>query len=211
AQSSVQIGGMVDVYAGSLKRSGDAASTSVVNSSGMQTSWWGFKGTEDLGNGLQANFALTGFFRPDIGGTGRNNSDTMFSRDANVGLSGSFGRVSVGRDLAPNFIPTLKLSPFGGSFVFAPLELHTQTPSGSYRGQAWSPTVAGDTGWSNEIMYVTPQIGGFTTSLFYQFGEQADNSGKNNFGVNTMYEQGPLTFGAYFQSVEVNNPLDSIA
>ncbi len=209
AQTSVQIGGTVDVYAGSIKRSGDKGRTSVVDSSGMETSWWGFKGKEDLGNGLQAHFALTGFFRPDSGASGRFDGDTMFSRDANVGLSGSFGSVSVGRNLAPNFIPTLSFSPFGGSFAFAPLELHTQTSAGSYRGQAWSPTVSGDTGWSNEIMYVTPKLGGFTTSLFFQFGEQAGNSGKNNFGVNTMYEQGPLSFGAYFQSVKVNNPLDA--
>ncbi len=209
AQSSVQVGGMVDVYAGSLKRSGDAASTGVVNSSGMQTSWWGFKGTEDLGNGLQANFALTGFFRPDIGGAGRNNSDTMFARDANVGLSGSFGRVSLGRDLAPNFVPMLTFNPFAASFAFSPLGLHSQTSSSRYRGQAWSPVVSGDTAWSNEIMYVTPKLGGFTTSFFLQLGEQAGDSGKNNFGVNTMYAQGPLSFGAYFQSVKVNNPVDT--
>lgn len=212
AQTSVQINGTVDVFAGSIKHSGDNGAKSVVNSSGLQTSWWGLKGTENLGNGLQAEFALSSFFRPDTGGQGRFDSDTLFSRDAHVGLSGSFGRFSVGRDLAPNFIPTLSFSPFGGSFAFSPLELHTQTPSGRYAGRAWSPTVSGDTGWSNEIMYVTPKLGGFTTSLFFQFGEQDGNTGKNNYGVNTMYGNGgPLSFGAYFQSVKVNNPLDSVA
>lgn len=211
AQTSVQMNGTVDVFAGSIKHSGDAGAKSVVDSSGLETSWWGVRGTENLGNGLQAEFALSSFFRPDTGGQGRFDSDTMFSRDAHVGLSGSFGRFSVGRDLAPNFIPTLSFSPFGGSFAFSPLELHTQTPSGSYRGQTWSPTVSGDTGWSNEIMYVTPKLGGFTTSLFFQFGEQDGNSSKNNYGVNTMYGNGPLSFGAYFQSVKVNNPLDSVA
>lgn len=60
-------------------------------------------------------------------------------------------------------------------------------------------------------MYVTPKLGGFTTSLFFQFGEQDDRSGKNNYGANTMYENGPLSFGAYFQSVKVNNPLDAVS
>lgn len=210
AQTSVEVGGMIDVYAGSIKRSGNAASTSVVNSSGMQTSWWGFKGTEDLGNGMKAHFALTGFFRPDVGGMGRNNTDTMFARDANVGLSGSFGRVSFGRDLAPNFVPMLTFNPFGSSFQFSPLGLHSQTGQGSYRGQNWSPTVAGDTAWSNEVMYVTPKLGGFTTSLFLQLGEQAGTNSKNNFGVNTMFNNGgPFAFGAYFQSVKVTNPIDT--
>lgn len=209
AQTSVQVSGMLDVYAGSIKRSGDAAATSVVNSGGLQTSWWGFKGTEELGNGLKAHFALTGFMRPDVGAMGRFGTDTMFSRDANVGLSGSFGTVSLGRDLAPNFVPSLTFNPFGSSFQFSPLGLHTQTSSSRYAGRAWSATVAGDTAWSNEIMYVTPKLGGFTTSLFLQLGEQAGDSSKNNYGANTMYANGPLSFGAYFQSVKLGNPVDT--
>lgn len=209
AQSSVQVSGIIDTYAGSLKRSGDTASTAAVNSSGMSTSWWGFKGEEDLGGGLKAQFALTGFFRPDVGAAGRYDADTLFARDANVGLAGSFGRVSLGRDLAPNFVPSIVLNPFGGSFAFAPLLLHTQTSNGAYRGQKWAATVAGDTGWSNEIMYVTPTMRGWTGSLFLQLGEQAGNGSKNNLGANAMYQGGPLTLGAYFQSVKVGNPVDT--
>ena len=209
AQSSVQFSGVVDTYLGSLKRSGESGRTSAVNSSGMTTSWWGFKGTEDLGDGLQAIFNLTGFFRPDVGGAGRYDADTMFARDANAGLAGSFGRVSLGRDLAPNFVPSITLNPFGGSFAFAPLLVHTQASSGKYVSQKWAATEAGDTGWSNEIMYVAPNFGGLTASLFYQLGEQAGNSGKNNLGVNAMYSNGPLILGAYYQRVKVNNPLDS--
>ncbi len=210
AQTSVQLGGTIDVYAGLVNYSGDTAGKATMNSSGLETSWWGFKGTEDLGNGLKAHFALTGFFRPNDGSAGRFDSDTMFSRDANVGLSGSFGRFSLGRDVAPNFIPTLKFSPFGGSFAFAPLELQTQTSTGRYRGQQWSPTVAGDTGWSNEIMYVTPELGGLTTSLFLQLGNVTSGAGKNNLGINTLYERGPLSFTGYFQSVKSNNPVDTV-
>lgn len=211
AQTTVEVSGTIDVYAGSMKRSGEGGRTSAVDSSGLETSWWGFNGTEDLGGGLRAHFSLSGFFRPDTGSLGRGDTDAMFSRSANVGLSGAFGRISFGRDLAPNFIPTLRFSPFGGSFAFSPLELHTQTSSGRYRSQAWSPTVSGDTGWSNAVMYVTPELGGFTTSVFVQLGEQAGQSGKNNYGINTMYESGPLSFGAYVQSVRVNNPTDAVS
>ncbi|MGB7194192.1 MAG: porin [Collimonas pratensis] len=211
AQSSVQVTGVIDTYLGSMERSGETGRTSVVNSSGMTTSWWGFKGIEDLGGGLQAQFNLTGFFRPDVGGTGRYSADTMFSRDANVGLAGSFGRVSLGRDLAPNFVPSISLNPFGGSFAFAPILVQTQASSGFYKSQNWAATEAGDTGWSNEIMYVTPDIGGMTASFFYQFGEQAGNNSKNNLGVNAMYKNGPLNLGAYYQSVKVANPVDVAA
>ena len=52
AQSSVQLTGVVDLYAGSLKFAGDAAKRNVVDSGGLTTSWIGFQGTEDLGGGL---------------------------------------------------------------------------------------------------------------------------------------------------------------
>ena len=97
AQSSVQVTGVVDNYFGSMERAGDAGRTSSVNSGGMTTSWLGFKGTEDLGGGLKATFNLTSFLRTDTGASGRfNGNETFFSRDANVGLSGSFGAVTLG-------------------------------------------------------------------------------------------------------------------
>ena len=106
AQTTTQVVGVVDNYVGSMKYSGDQGRTSAVNSGGMTTSWFGFKGSEDLGNGLKANFNLTSFFRADTGATGRfNGNETFFSRDANVGLSGNFGAVTLGRGLAPNFLP----------------------------------------------------------------------------------------------------------
>jgi predicted porin len=85
----------------------------------MTTSWVGFKGVEDLGGGLKADFALTSFLQADTSASGRFSGDTMFSRDANVGLSGSFGKVSLGRGLAPSFLPTVIFNPFGDSFLLA--------------------------------------------------------------------------------------------
>jgi len=211
AQSSVQLTGLVDVYAGSLKRSGETGRASVINSSGMSTSWWGFKGVEDLGAGLQAQFNLTSFFRPDIGGGARSDSDTLFARDANIGLAGGFGKVSLGRDLAPSFVPSISLNPFGGVGPFSPLLVHTQTPAGAYASQRWVATVAGDTGWSNEIVYTTPDLGGLVVNLFAQLGEQAGNASKNNLGANLMFKNGPLALGAYVQRVRVNNPIDGTA
>ena len=89
AQSSVQLMGLTDVFVGSMKNAGDAGSSKVVNSGGMTTSWFGVKGTEDLGGGLKANFALTSFIKVDSGTQGRFANDPFFSRDANVGLSGA--------------------------------------------------------------------------------------------------------------------------
>jgi predicted porin len=206
AQSTVNVEGLVDAYVGSMRNAGDAAKTTRANSGGMSTSYFGFRGTEDLGGGLKANFALTSFLRADTGEFGRFTGDTLFSRDANVGLSGNFGSVTLGRLLAPNFLPTILFNPFGDSFTFSPLVLHFNV--GLFNGSGWGRSQANDTGWSNQVRYTTPNFGGLTANMHYQFGEAAGNSGKNNVGGNLLYFKGPLSLTAFYQRVEVNNPLD---
>lgn len=206
AQSTVQLMGLVDVYAGSMKMAGDTTRKSVVNSGGMTTSWWGMSGSEDLGGGLKAGFMLTSFFRADSGDYGRFNGDTQFSRDANVSLSGGYGTLTLGRGKAPNFLPTIMFNPMGDSFTFSPLVLHSDidlfNPSG------WKRTVPADTGWSNQITYSTPTFAGLKGNIHYQFGEQGAgvNDGKNNVGLNAFYSAGPVGLTAYWEKVEIKNP-----
>ncbi|HYD59520.1 MAG TPA: porin [Noviherbaspirillum sp.] len=204
AQTNVTVMGLVDTYAGSMRFAGDADRRASLNSGGMTTSWFGFKGTEDLGGGLKANFLLTSFIQADTGVQGRFPGDTLFSRDAVVGLSGGFGSLSFGRELAPHFLPTILFNPFGDSYTFAPLILHADVPL--FNASGWSNSVAGDTGWSNSVRYTTPDFGGLKANLHYQFGEQAGNNGLNNVGANALYFNGPLALTAFYHTVEVNNP-----
>ncbi|MBP6645259.1 MAG: porin [Burkholderiaceae bacterium] len=204
AQSSVQLMGTVDTYLGSMRVGGDAARKTVVNSGGMTTSWFGFKGSEDLGGGLKANFGLTSFIQVDSGAQGRFTGDTFFSRDANVGLSGGFGSFSLGRGLAPNFLPTVIFNPFGDSFTFAPLVLHANVPL--FNGTGWTATTPADTGWSNALIYSTPNLSGFSANVHYQFGEQANDNGKKNIGFNAMYFAGPLALTGFYEAAQIGNP-----
>ena len=206
AQSTVSVQGLVDMSAGSIKYSGDTGSKLAVNSGGMTTSWLGFKGVEDLGNGLKVDFALTSFLQADSGQSGRFSGDTLFSRDANVGISGEFGKVSLGRNLSPSFLPTVIFNPFGDSFNFSPLVLHTWVPSGNFAARSWVNTLAGDSGWSNEIIYSTPNFSGLSANIHYQAGEQAGKTGVNNVGMNVLYFNGPLALSAYYHQVQVGNP-----
>ncbi len=204
AQSSVQLSGLVDMYAGSMKLAGNDR-TSELGSGGMTTSWWGVNGTEDLGNGLKAGFALGAFFRADTGTPGRFDQafgETFFARDANVSLSGGFGSLKLGRSMAPNFLPTIVFNPFGDSFTVSPLVLHANmNNSADYK------TTASDTGWSNQITYTTPSFGGVTANIHYQFGEQAGKTGANNIGVNVLYFGGPLALTAFYETAGLlNNP-----
>ncbi len=211
AQSSVQLMGLVDVYAGSMKMAGDTTSKSVVNSGGMTTSWWGMGGTEDLGGGMKASFMFTSFFRADGGESGRFTGDTQFSRDANVSLSGSFGAVTLGRGKAPNFLPTIMFNPMGDSFTFSPLVLHSDI--NLFNASGWTRTVPSDTGWSNQITYSTPTFAGLKGNVHYQLGEQGAgvNDGKNNVGFNAFYSAGPFGLTAYWEKVEILNPGGTVA
>lgn len=210
AQSSVAIGGLVDTFVGSMRNAGDTASKAVVGSGGMTTSYIGFSGVEDLGNGLKAKFALNAFFLGDTGAGGRfPGNETLFSRDANVGLAGGFGEVQFGRGLAPNFLPTVIFNPLGDSFTFSPLVMHSNVPL--FNASGFTSSLAGDTGWSNQIKYTTPSIGGLTANLHYQLGEAAGNTSKNNVGANFLYFNGALSLGGYYHKVQVNNPLDTPA
>ena len=191
-----------------MKMAGYAGRKSVVNSGGMTTSWFGFKGSEDLGGGLKANFLLTGFMRADTGTPGRFNGDPFFSRDALVSLSGDFGAVTLGRTVAPNFVPTIMMNPFGDSFTFSPLVLHQNIAL--FNSTGWAGTNPSDTGWSNQVIYSSPKVGGFNANLHYQFGEQQGQSSKNNVGLNVNYANGPLALTAFYEDVNMTNPTPSV-
>jgi predicted porin len=198
AQTNVTAMGLVDMYAGASQFSGVADKTNVVGSGGLTTSWFGFKGSEELGGGLRAEF-----FRGDTGSSGRFNGDNLFSRDANVGLAGSFGKVQVGRGLAPNFLPTVLFNPFGDSFTFSPLVVHADMSGSAAWGGA---TNAADTGWSNQVIYSSPKIGGLSANVHYQFGEVAGQTSTNNVGANLLYFSGPLGLTAFYHDTNVSNP-----
>jgi predicted porin len=165
AQSTIRLYGLTDIFLGQNKVAGDSAT--VINSGGMSTSFWGVGGEEDLGGGLKAVFALEAFFRGDNGAAGRFNGDPFFARSAYVGVNGGLGQATLGRNTNPYFLSTIIFNPFGDSFVFSPMVLHTFL--GSQLTQ-----VRGDTGFSNSIRYTTPNFGGFKGDFAYSLG--AENS-----------------------------------
>ena len=201
AQSTLQLSGLADLYVGSIRMAGDAASRSTLGNSGMTTSWIGVTGSEDLGGGLKANFAMTSFLNLTDGSQERFPGDTFFSRDANIGLSGDFGSVVLGRWLAPNFLPSVIGNPLGESFTFSPLMLHMNVPL--FNASGWQATTPSDTGWNNEIAYTTPDFGGFKATLHYQLG---GDTGKHNIGASFLYFSGPLTVTGFYERDQLSNP-----
>jgi len=113
AQSSVQIYGLVDSGVAYVTNA-DAAGRSVVKVptlTGTFPSRVGFRGTEDLGNGLQAYFVLENGFGPDTGTAGQ--GGRLFGRQALVGLRGDWGSLSLGRQQNMTYLATQKTDVLG--------------------------------------------------------------------------------------------------
>lgn len=88
AQNSVEVYGKMRIYQESYK----AGTASSITQQSNDASRIGFKGIEDLGNGIKANFTIeTGF------GADSPSTTTLGDRQSTIGLSGSVGSLDLGR------------------------------------------------------------------------------------------------------------------
>ncbi len=193
AQSSVTIYGVIDAAYTSVNNTGVGSTDNTgMTSSNNATNRLGFRGSEDLGGGLKANFQIeTGFSTDAPGGT------TLGDRGAWVGVSGGFGEVRLGREYSTTFWSGFLYSPFGtggvgNNFGFAARVLAYQiTGQGNV-----DPAATGSQNaiWNNNsITYSTPRISGFQGHLQYVLDEQTASSGGKSTGFRLNYTQGPLS------------------
>ncbi len=196
AQSSVTLYGIVDAYVGSAKTGIGAArvSNSVVNNGGIQGSRFGFKGSEDLGGGLKANFQLEDRFSSDTGSTG---SNVLFHGRAAVGLSGGFGEVKVGREYT---VYDDVRGGFAGGVVFdasafSPVGDVFKLGGDDYSGRS-----------NNQVRYVSPNFGGVTVGASYGLGEDKTTGTKASSvaALNVAYANGPIKVGYAYQAEKPN-------
>jgi predicted porin len=172
AQSSVNLYGVLDVFAGRITNSLPDSSTTVVGGGGLQTSFFGVRGSEDLGGGLRAVFAIESFMQVDTGASARFPNDLFWSRSAWVGLAGSsWGQLTLGRNTTPYFLATILFNPLVDSFVVGPMITHT------FRGN-----LQGDTGMGNSLRWTSPNWGGFRADLLYSMGEERTGPPDKDFG-----------------------------
>ena len=134
------------------------------NSQGTGTSRVGFRGTEDLGGGMKANFLMEMGLRIDDGcttlgaGNCANGGDSgesggaMFGRNAWGGLSGGFGEVRLGRQVL-------------GSFGVQANSWAAGASNGLYDAGAGTAPAMGGVRFSNAIRYMSPAFGGFKASV----------------------------------------------
>jgi predicted porin len=161
AQTSVQVYGLIDAAVERVTNTapnGDSLTRMPNLSGGMMPSRLGFRGTEDLGGGLKAIFALENGFGPDSGTL--NQGGRLFGRQAWVGVSGDWGALTVGRTYSMLFFSQFDVDIIGPSqFSIGSLDLYL-------------PNNRND----NSISY-KGTFSGLTVGATYSLGRDASNAG----------------------------------
>lgn len=181
AQSSVSFYGIVDV---SMRHDTDfqAGQSRTAQVSGMMnTSRWGFRGSESLSDDLNAHFQIEGGFGPDTGA--QSEGAALFDRRALVGLNGKWGKFDVGRTPTFGWDYTPVYDPLGGA-------LATPTPTSRASGRAsllvngfmfvtnnpYNSSKLRD----NSMKYVYTDPSGFLAGVAYNVGEVAGDGSKRS-------------------------------
>ena len=151
AQSSVQIYGTID--AGLGKATGSTTAVTKRDNNKL-----GFKGTEDLGNGLKAIFQLEIRYETDTG-TLESNSRPLFQGQSRVGLQGNFGTVRLGRGLTAFQEASTAFEPWSGMPTKAGFQ--TDITVAAYTSDPLSATGNSQNRFSNAVFYNSPVFSGF--------------------------------------------------
>jgi predicted porin len=169
--------GVLDM--GIVNERGNAAGPVTKLTSGMNSgSRLGFKGTEDLGNGLSALFLMESGFQLDTGTSGQ--GGVLFGRQIFVGMRGGFGTVTLGRQYVPEYNVTLFVDPFSSGLAGDSKNILQAVGDASSR-------------MNNTVKYATPVMGGFSGEFVYGAGEVAGNArAGRQLGGALAYASGPL-------------------
>jgi len=204
AQTNVTIYGIADMSIDRLSGSNgglqsNPAVTRLYSNAGnnLAGSRLGFKGSEDLGGGLSAEFKLEMGIQMN---TGESEQGPMFGRASNVGLKGGFGAVHVGLQDTPAFELLNNVDPMGvglaGSSGNIQIGNKALFPIGGLKGvpeQGWIGL--GAIRSNNSIRYDTPTMNGFSGSVLYSLAGEAGSSQGNVGVLGLNYTQGPVYVG----------------
>ena len=228
AQSSVTLFGVMDATVRYVDAGASGSILSLTNS-GLTGSRIGFRGTEDLGGGLNASFWLEAGINNDNGAgaaTSTNNQaggtnaspaggqGLTFNRRSTISLAGKWGELRLGRDYVPAFWNPGVFDPFGVQgvganpiFSYAGLNLIT--------GGALNVNSAAVRA-SNSIGYFMPNMNGFYGQAMYALGENnsnnangASNPAKSNGNVGSVrigYANGPVDIAYGYATTDFAPP-----
>lgn len=206
AESDVDIFGIVDVgilYQSETAAGGDSTS---METSGIRQSILGFKGSRELKHGLTGFINLEAHFDTDNGffhgsGDADGSSGLFFRRQANVGLKGDWGSLTLGRQYGPALLAHIGTEPrafkeqFSNLYAWAFGQLFTTAnPLGGDRN------TQNDVGifFSDAIQY-RHTIGPVNFGVLYSLGGTSDSEENNSvFAFGGTYN-GPVTASLSYQ------------
>ncbi len=193
AQAQVTLYGNLDVSFGRFEEPG-VESVTAVESGSLRESFIGFKGEEDLGGGLKAFFKLESAIGVDDGSTAGGDDADFWGRTSIIGLSGSFGTVTLGNARSLLFLANDAYNPFrADSALFSTSSLLGLTvpvgPGFNLGGYTSNLT--------NSITYSSPDLSGFTAAV--QVGLSEVDDVDNTVSVALNYAAGPLGVNFTYQ------------
>ncbi len=219
AQSSVTLYGRLDAGLVSLKdqisTGADGVTRTKLDSNVLNNSLWGIKGTEDLGNGLKANFVLEAGMNVDDGSASAyyltpgektaKKVTTGFNRKATVGLSGGFGSVELGRN-------------YTAYDALRSATNNTADTNMAVTNDVWAVGKDYTNRVNNSVRFDSADYSGFSGSVAYAFGENKDrdtsvspdvaavgNKSTDNLSLHVKYANGPLLVGYGYQGEKQAN------
>lgn len=204
AQSSVEVYGVADVFVGNVSADGIKNMTKV-DSGGLSTSRVGFKGVEDLGNGLKALFVLEYGLKADQdAGVGTAGAGSAGARQQLLGLTGGFGTVAAGRLQTTGYDWAVAYDVLAGTKLSA---LQNFTTNVGLVGATNVNAARAD----NAIAYISPSLNGVTLAVNYTGNNNGDeavtasdaqNANLKATLASAKYDNGPLSAGLVYANAK---------
>ena len=214
AQSNVTVYGVVDMglnYSSSseaVTAAGKFKNRAALDSGLQSGSRLGFRGTEDLGNGLKVGFVLEMGLSADQGASAQ--GSRTFGRQTILTLSGDFGTVALGRMYTPQFGLVSRIDPFGAGTVGDVTYGRGMYTMATTRQLGLEGEIRLDNVWA----YVSPSFSGFTVTAAYT----ADGAGNEPnvargtksgaekvWAISPVYSNGPLLVGLNYHRAKVDS------
>jgi predicted porin len=194
AQSSVTLYGIAD--SGILYTSKTPSAATGQNAGhqfslitgGMTPSLFGLRGTEDLGGGTKAIFALESGIDMSSGGLTDSNGN-LFGRHAWVGIESGLGTVKAGLQFSPFVLSLIATDARSASFFGSgvPIYVDNVLVTGIFN--------------ANAISYTSPEIAGLQGSAMLALGGIAGNfQAGRQYSASVNYTYGPLLISAALYS-----------
>jgi len=199
AQSSVTIYGLVDLAVtkgngGTAPNGGANGRSEAYTMKQSSSSRLGFRGNEDMGGGLSAQFQLEQRFTPDDG----QQSTPLYGGRSYVQVTHSAaGSIYMGREYGPEFWPAVKTDPFGWDGV-------GQIGADQYSGYSTSLQAQGNEGSSIRTSNTGGYRGKFgpvSAQLAVSLGEGVPGAGRA-IGGNLEYAGGPIYVGVGYSGIK---------